>query len=287
MADALRVIDGSRPGSRSEGRAEGRRESQAGGAVLAARGVSVAARGALLLRDVHLEVAARGVTAVIGPSGAGKSTLLKVFNRLLELETPPLVLSGEVLFHGRSIHGAGVDPDVLRSRIGMLFQQPVVFPTSVASNVLFGVRHVERLSRRGLAERLEEALTGAVLWDEVKDRLRAPAVELSVGQQQRLCLARSLALRPEVILMDEPTSALDRRAAAAIEALVAKLGADHAVVLVTHDLDQARRLADQVACLCRRDGAGEVVETGCCDDLFDNPRCRETADYLELRGGEA
>ncbi len=287
MADALRVVGGSRSGSPSEERTQSRKESPPGGAVLAARGVSVAARGALLLRDVHLEVAARGVTAVIGPSGAGKSTLLKVFNRLLELETPPLVLRGEVLFHGRPIHGAGVDPDVLRSRIGMLFQQPVVFPTSIASNVLFGVRHVERLSRRGLAERLEEALTRAVLWDEVKDRLRAPAVELSVGQQQRLCLARSLALRPEVILMDEPTSALDRRAAAAIEALVAKLGADHAVVLVTHDLDQARRLADQVACLCRRDGAGEVVETGCCDDLFDNPRCRETAEYLELRGGDA
>jgi phosphate transport system ATP-binding protein len=274
MADALRIARRPAP------------SSQAGAPVLAARGVSVAARDTLLLRDVHLDVAARGVTAVIGPSGAGKSTLLKVFNRLLELETPPLTLTGEVRFRGRSIHGPGVDPDNLRGRIGMLFQQPIVFPVSIARNVLFGVRHVERLSRRGLAERLEEALTRAALWDEVKDRLRAPAVELSVGQQQRLCLARSLALRPEVILMDEPTSALDRRAAAAIEALVAELAVDHAVVLVTHDLDQARRLADQVACVCRRDGAGEVVETGCCGDLFDNPRCRETVEYLDLAGGD-
>ncbi len=278
MADALRLV---RPPS-----SESQADARTGAEVLSARGVSVASRDALLLRDVDLDIAARGVTAVIGPSGAGKSTLLKVFNRLLELETPPLTLTGEVRFHGRPIHGPGVDPDVLRSRIGMLVQQPIVFPMSIARNALFGVRHVERLSRSGYSERLEEALERAALWDEVKDRLRAPAVELSVGQQQRLCLARSLALRPEVILMDEPTSALDRRAAAAIEALVTELAVEHAVVLVTHDLEQARRVADQVACVCHRKGAGEVVETGCCSDLFDNPRCRETMEYLDLTGGD-
>lgn len=254
-------------------------------ALLALRGVSVhTASGGVLLRAVDLEIPERGVFGVIGPSGAGKSTLLKIFNRLLELETPPLTVRGEATWRGRSIHRPGVDPDVLRSRIGMLFQQPVVFPQSVARNVLFGVRHVERLSRGDLTERLQEALSRAALWDEVKDRLQAPAVELSLGQQQRLCLARALALRPEVLLMDEPTSALDPRATEAIEELVRELARQHTIVLVTHDLDQARRLAGRVACVCRRAGAGEVVETACCDDLFSNPRCRETAEYLNLRG---
>jgi len=253
--------------------------------VLAARDMTVSASSGPLLREVNLEIPPGGVFAVIGPSGAGKSTLLKSFNRLLELETPPLTLTGEVEFRGRSIHGGGVDPDSLRSRIGMLFQQPIVFPTTIARNVLFGVRHVERLSRLGLTERLEEALERAALWDEVKDRLDAPAIELSVGQQQRLSLARALALRPEVVLMDEPTSALDPRATAAIEDLIRQLAASQTIVLVTHDLAQARRLADRVACVCRRDGVGEVVETGCCGDLFDNPQCRETMEYLDLGEG--
>lgn len=254
--------------------------------VLSAADVTVSSQGGPLLRAVDLEIPVGGVFAVIGPSGAGKSTLLKIFNRMLELETPPLRVSGEVRFHGRSIHGPGVDPDELRSRIGMLSQQPIVFPTTIARNVLFGVRHVERLSRRGLTARMEEALTSAALWDEVKDRLQSPAVELSVGQQQRLCLARALALRPEVILMDEPTSALDPRATAAIEALISGLARSHTIVLVTHDLDQARRVADRVACVCRRDGVGEVVESACCSDLFDNPQCRETMDYLATRGDD-
>lgn len=254
--------------------------------VLVADGVTVSSQAGPLLRDVRLEVPAGGVFAVIGPSGAGKSTLLKVFNRMLELETPPLRLTGEVRFHGRSIYGADVEPDELRSRIGMLAQQPIVFPTTIARNVLFGVRHVERLSRRGLTARMEEALCSAALWNEVKDRLHAPAVELSLGQQQRLCLARTLALRPEVILMDEPTSALDPGATAAIESLIGGLGRSHTIVLVTHDLGQARRVADRVACVCRRDGVGQVIETACCSDLFDNPQCRETMDYLAAGGDD-
>jgi len=274
MADLLRLVD--HPAA----------PPVAGKPVLSATGVTVVSRSGPLLRDVNLGVPVGGVFVVIGPSGAGKSTLLKVFNRMLELETPPLRLSGEVQFHGRSIHGPRVDPDELRGRIGMLSQQPIVFPTTIAKNVLFGVRHVERLSRRGLTARLEEALASAALWDEVKDRLHAPAVELSVGQQQRLCLARALALRPEVVLMDEPTSALDPRATVAIEALIRELSGSHTIVLVTHDLDQARRVADRVACVCRRDGAGEVVETACCTDLFDNPQCRETMDYLAARGDD-
>lgn len=287
MADLLSLVDRRPAGLQSEAPCEP--AAAARSAVLAAQGVTVWAGAGRqpLLRDVTINVPAGGVFAVIGPSGAGKSTLLKAFNRLLELETPPLSLTGSVLFRDREIYAAGVDPDRLRCDIGMLFQQPVVFPTTVERNVLFGVRQVERLSRRGRAERLEEALTGAALWAEVKDRLTAPAGELSVGQQQRLCLARTLALRPEVILMDEPTSALDPRATAAIEALIQSLAGAHTIVLVTHDLSQARRLADRVACVCRRDGAGEVVETGCCSDLFSNPQCRETMEYLDLLGGSS
>ncbi len=265
MADILRMPSAPRP-------------------ILSARAVSVASAERALLHDVDLDIPEAGVFGIIGPSGAGKSTLLKVFNRLLELETPPLELAGDVRFRGRPVYGAGVDADALRSRVGMLFQQPVVFPASIRRNVLFGVRHVERLSRAGLEERLVEALEGAALWDEVADRLDRPAVELSVGQQQRLCLARTLALRPEVVLMDEPTSALDPRATAAIETLIRRLADVHTIVLVTHDLDQARRLADQVACVCRRDNVGQVIETGCCTELFDNPRCPETMDYLDSRG---
>ncbi len=252
--------------------------------ILTARNLRVASGEQAILDAVDLAIPERGIFAVIGPSGAGKSTLLKAFNRLLELESPPLEVTGEVLFRGRPIYGAAVDADRLRSRIGMLFQQPVVFPASIRRNVLFGVRQVERLSRDGLEERLREALDGSALWDEVADRLDRPAVELSVGQQQRLCLARALALRPEVILMDEPTSALDPKATAAIERLAADLARDHTVVLVTHDLAQARRLADNVACVCRRDGVGRVLEVGCCGELFDNPKTPEVIDYLDVGG---
>lgn len=229
--------------------------------VLQTHGLSVAAGRRTLLRDVSLDIAPDEVFGLIGPSGAGKSTLLRCLNRLVEL-TPSLTVQGDVRFQGESILHRKTDADALRTRIGMLFQQPVVFPTSVFKNVVFGVKHLGTVRKADLPCVAEQALREAALWDEVKDRLHQPALSLSVGQQQRLCLARTLASKPEIILMDEPTSALDPRSTEAIEQLIATLKAHHAIVLVTHNVRQARRLSDQLACLCVRDGAGEVVAQG-------------------------
>jgi len=252
--------------------------------VMVAREVSVLTRSKTLLRRVNLEVRQGEVLGIIGPSGAGKSTLLKTLNRLVDLESPPLRVAGDVVLDGVSVYGPTLDPDELRRRVGILFQQPVVFPRSIRTNVLFGAVRHERLGRGQKAVRLEESLRGAALWDEVKDRLDAPATLLSVGQQQRLCLARALAVRPEVILMDEPTSALDPRSTEAIERLIRDLCVTHTIVLVTHDLAQARRTADTIACVSLRDGAGEVVETASCADLFSSPRYPETLQYLGQAG---
>lgn len=221
-----------------------------------------------LIRDVELAVAPGEVLAVVGPSGVGKSTLLRCMNRLIDL-VPELEVRGEVRFAGRSIRDPAVEPDDLRARVGMLFQQPVVFPRSILANALFGARRLRRLRRtegRALAERV---LRQAGLWDEVADRLDEPANGLSVGQQQRLCLARALAVGPEVLLMDEPTSALDVRATAVIERLIGELRESLAIVVVTHDLAQARRIADRVARFATVDGAGTVVALGAPEDMID------------------
>jgi len=228
---------------------------------LEARRLTVTAGPRTILRGVDLRLAPREIHAVLGPSGSGKSTLLRCLNRLVEL-TPGLRVSGDVLLGGRSVFARGTDADDLRARVGLLFQRPVVFPGSIAANVLFGLRHTGRLRRREAAERLERALREAALWDEVADRLDQPAARLSVGQQQRLALARALAVEPEVLLLDEPTSALDPRSTAAIEETILSLRARHAVLLVTHRPEQARRLADRVSRLRLRDGAGELEENG-------------------------
>lgn len=249
-------------------------------AVLETHGLTVRTGARTLLRAIAFQVPAAGVVAIVGPSGVGKTTLLRSLNRMVEL-VPELSTSGEILFHGRAI--ASLDPDALRARVGILFQQPVVFPCSIRDNVLFGVRHLPRALRPPRSEwsdLAEHTLASAGLLNEVKDRLGEPAAGLSLGQQQRLCLARTLAVGPEVILMDEPTSALDPRSSEAIEKLILELKRDHAIALVTHNLAQARRVADQVACLCLRDGAGELLETACCDEVFSNPRCREVAEFL-------
>lgn len=230
-------------------------------AILRVRGLGVAAGGRAVLRNVNLAIPHRRVFGILGPSGVGKSTLLRCLNRMVDLD-PSLAVTGDVLLHGRSTRGPEADPDGLRARMGMLFQQPVVFPTSILRNVLFGARHARRLSRSESEVLAERALREAALWDEVRDRLHEPAARLSVGQQQRLCLSRALALEPEVLLMDEPTSALDPRATAAIEDLIRRLAAARAVVLVTHNHGQARRLADRLACLGWRDGVGEVIACG-------------------------
>jgi phosphate transport system ATP-binding protein len=246
--------------------------------VLETRGLSVSAGGREILRNVNLSIAPRQVFGLIGPSGAGKSTLLKCLNRLIEL-TPNLAVNGEVLFEGRSVQDA--DADHLRTRIGMLFQQPVIFPTSIYRNVLFGVRHLGAIPRSQWPQTAERALREAALWDEVKDRLKEPGGRLSVGQQQRLCLARTLATNPQVILMDEPTSALDPRSTQAIEELIRRLKAKHTIVLVTHNIPQARRVADWLACLCVNESAGELMETACCDSVLDHPQCQAVVEYLK------
>jgi phosphate transport system ATP-binding protein len=192
--------------------------------VLQVRDVSVSAQGKLLLRTASFSVQANQVFGIIGPSGAGKSTLLRALNRLTDL-IPGLRVTGDVRLRDESIYGSGVDVNALRGRIGMLFQQPVVFPASIEENVLFGAKRLRSLTRSARHEVVEAALREAALWDEVRDRLRSSALALSVGQQQRLCLARALAVEPEVILMDEPTSALDPKSTQAIEELILRLKA--------------------------------------------------------------
>jgi phosphate transport system ATP-binding protein len=250
--------------------------------ILEALNVAVYAAGKTLLRDVSFAVRPGQIFGLIGPSGAGKSTLLRCLNRLNDL-VPGLRVEGDVRLHDTSIYAPDTDVNALRAQVGMLFQQPVIFPTSVAENVLFGAKRLRRLSRDECAELIESALTQAALWEEVKDRLRTPAHELSVGQQQRLSLARTLAVQPEIILMDEPTSALDPRSTQAIEDLIIGLKARHTIVIVTHNIAQARRIADWIACVCVRNGVGEIVESACCDSVLDNPQCREVIDYLSLR----
>ncbi len=247
--------------------------------ILETRGLGVSVEKRPLIRNVNLAVRPGQVFGIIGPSGAGKSTLLRALNRLTDL-IPSLRVRGEVRFHGQSIHGPGVDVNALRAKVGMLFQQPVIFPTSIAENVLFGAKRLRRISRDERAALVESALVEAALWHEVKDRLRSPAAALSVGQQQRLSLARTLAVQPEIILMDEPTSALDPKSTQAIEELVVRLKYRHTIVIVTHNVAQARRLTDWIACVCVRDGAGEIVESACCAAVLDNPQCREVIEYL-------
>jgi len=247
--------------------------------VLAVRGLSVQSRDRTLLHDVNLEVGSNEIYGIIGPSGAGKSTLLRCLNRLIDLDEG-LTATGIVEYLGKPVYGPGVDVDELRSWIGMLFQQPVVFPGSIEENVVFGVRRLRRLPKRQLRARAETALRRAALWDEVKDRLRESAATLSVGQRQRLCLARALAVEPRVLLMDEPTSALDPKATEAIEELIVRLKREHTIILVTHDMAQARRVADSVGCLCLRDGVGELAESAACTDFFDSPKTPEVIEFL-------
>jgi phosphate transport system ATP-binding protein len=253
-----------------------------GPAAVETRGLGVTHAGRPLLRGIDLSVEDRRVLALVGPSGAGKTTLLSCLNRMIEL-APGLRLHGEVLLFGEPI--ARQDADAVRRQVGMLFQQPVIFPGSIADNALFGLRHAGIAPRRSFAERLERALGEAALWEEVKDRLHEPAASLSVGQQQRLCLARVLAVEPRVLLLDEPTSALDPRSTEAIEERIREIGKSRAIVLVTHSLGQAGRVADQLACLDRRDGpggpAGELFECGPCRERLERPLSRELARFLE------
>ena len=232
------------------------------------------------LKNVSIDFPDRQTTAMIGPSGCGKSTLLRVLNRMYDLY-PGQRAEGEVLMNGENIISPGQDLNQLRRRVGMVFQKPTPFPKSIYENVLFGVRLHEKLSRAEMDERVEWALTRAALWNEVKDRLHTSALGLSGGQQQRLCIARSIAVRPDVLLLDEPTSALDPISTLKIEELVDELKRDFCIIIVTHNMQQAGRCADQVAFFY----LGELVEVGPSSQIFTAPRERKTQEYITGRFG--
>jgi phosphate transport system ATP-binding protein len=234
----------------------------------------------LALKGISLEIPARKVTALIGPSGCGKSTLLRVLNRIYAIY-PKQIAKGEVIFDGENILDPKYSSNHLRSRIGMVFQKPVPFPMSIYENIAYGVRHYERVSRREMGNRVEQALRGAVLWEETKDLLKQSALSLSGGQQQRLCIARAIALKPDVMLMDEPTSALDPLSTAKIEDLIYELKKNYTVVIVTHNMQQAARCSDQTAFMY----LGKLIETGNTNQLFNQPREKQTEDYISGRFG--
>ena len=232
------------------------------------------------LKGINLEFPDRQVTGMIGPSGCGKSTLLRVLNRMYSLY-PGQRATGEVIMDGRNLLDADVDINELRSMIGMVFQKPTPFPMTIYENIAFGVRLHERLSKKQMDERVEWALSRAAIWDEVKDRLQANAMGLSGGQQQRLCIARTIAVRPEVILFDEPTSALDPISTLKIEELIDELKRDFTIVIVTHNMQQAARCADQVAFFY----LGELVEVAPAAQMFTAPREQKTQEYITGRFG--
>jgi phosphate transport system ATP-binding protein len=232
------------------------------------------------LKHVNLDLADRQVTGIIGPSGCGKSTLLRVLNRMYDLY-PGQRAIGEVLMDGENIIADGVDLNALRARVGMVFQKPTPFPMTIYDNIAFGVRLHERLSKAEMDERVEWSLTRGAIWDEVKDRLNTSALGLSGGQQQRLCIARTIAVRPEVILLDEPTSALDPISTLKIEELIDELKHDFTIAIVTHNMQQAARCADQVAFFY----LGEMVEMAPAVQMFTAPKERRTQEYITGRFG--
>lgn len=213
--------------------------------ILSVRKLSVTIDRTPIFTDIQFDLPPQQILGVLGPSGAGKSTLLRCLNRLIDL-TPRARATGEIRFDGGNLLDRRIDTDALRARIAMIFQQPVVFPTSIERNVLFGLRHLRRIPRREAPQLAEKALREAALWDQVKDRLKAPAAQLSIGQQQRICLARALASEPDVLLLDEPTSALDPDTAAEIEERMLALRATRSLILVTHNPAQAERVCDRI-----------------------------------------
>jgi len=232
-----------------------------------------------ILHDISLSISGKGVTAIMGPSGCGKSTFLRTLNRMYEL-TPGARAEGRISFLGEDLFR--IDSVALRREIGMVFQQPNPFPKSIYENIAYGPR-VHGIRRRSqLDEIVEESLRRAALWDEVKDSLRKSAFSISGGQQQRLCIARALAVRPQVLLMDEPSSSLDPKASAQIEATARELSEELAVVIVTHNLQQAARVSDYVAVFMT---GGELVEDGPTKKVFEQPEDPRVQDYLEGRFG--
>jgi phosphate transport system ATP-binding protein len=232
------------------------------------------------LKNINLEIYKRKVTAFIGPSGCGKSTLLRTMNRMYDLY-PEQRATGELRLDGENILARGVDVNMLRKRVGMVFQKPTPFPMSIHDNIAFGVALHERLSKGETADRVEWALRKAALWDEVKDKLKQSGMSLSGGQQQRLCIARGIAVKPEVLLLDEPTSALDPISTMRIEELIDELKSEFTIAIVTHNMQQAARISDFTAYMY----LGEMIEFGITDQIFIKPGKKATEDYISGRFG--
>ena len=232
------------------------------------------------LKNITMPLYDRKVTAFIGPSGCGKSTLLRVMNRIYELY-PNQRAEGKVLLDGQDILEAKQDVNLLRSKIGMVFQKPTPFPMTIYDNVAFGISLYERLARSELSDRVEHALKRAALWDEVKDKLKESGLSLSGGQQQRLCIARTVATKPEVILLDEPASALDPISTAKIEELIDELSKDYTIGIVTHNMQQASRVSDYTAFMF----LGELIEFGETEKIFTSPDNKRTEEYITGRFG--
>jgi len=231
------------------------------------------------LKNINMDITANSITAFIGPSGCGKSTLLKTLNRMNDL-VENCVISGKVMLDGEDIYG-NIDLNLLRKRVGMVFQKPNPFPMSIYDNIAFGPRTHGIKARHRLNEIVEKSLKDTVIWEEVKDRLKDSALSLSGGQQQRLCIARALAVEPDVLLMDEPTSALDPLSTSKIEDLTLNLKEKYTIVIVTHNMQQATRISDKVAFFLN----GEVVEYGDSEQVFYMPKHKKTEDYIAGRFG--
>ncbi len=232
------------------------------------------------LKNINLDIHDKKVTAFIGPSGCGKSTLLRTFNRMYDLY-PGQRAEGKIMYHGSNILEPSQDVNMLRAKVGMVFQKPTPFPMSVYDNIAFGVRLYENLPKGEMDERVEWALNKAALWTEVKDKLNKSGLSLSGGQQQRLCIARGVAVKPDVLLLDEPTSALDPISTAKIEELISELKGDYTIAIVTHNMQQAARCSDYTAYMY----LGELVEFGETDQIFMNPAKKDTQDYITGRFG--
>jgi phosphate transport system ATP-binding protein len=234
----------------------------------------------LALKNISIPLCANKVTAFIGPSGCGKSTLLRVLNRMYDLY-PKQRAVGEVLLDGVNILRPEQDLNLLRARVGMVFQKPTPFPMSIHDNIAFGIKLYEKLSKNEIVDRVEAALKRAALWDEVKDKLNASGLSLSGGQQQRLCIARTVALQPEVILLDEPCSALDPISTAKVEETIDELKANYTIAIVTHNMQQAARVSEHTAFMY----LGELIEFGVTAQIFTSPEKKQTQNYITGRFG--
>jgi phosphate transport system ATP-binding protein len=232
------------------------------------------------VKNINLSLYDKQVTAFIGPSGCGKSTLLRTFNRIYDLY-PGQRATGELLIDGKNVLDPKQDLNLLRAKVGMVFQKPTPFPMSIFDNIAFGIRLYEQLPASELEERIESALRRAALWTEVKDKLQQSGLSLSGGQQQRLCIARAIAVRPDVLLLDEPASALDPISTQKIEELISELKTDYCIAIVTHNMQQAARSSDYTAFMY----LGELVEFSATETIFTNPRDRRTEDYITGRFG--